>query len=68
MEYHPINAIASFVLLLAVLGSVVYLSKEKIIDGEAAIGIITSIVTLAGGAIAVHSGVKAGARAAKSKD
>jgi hypothetical protein len=58
----------AFVLLIAVLASIVFLAHEKIIDGPATVGIITTIVTLAGGALAVHSGVKAGSKAANGRE
>jgi hypothetical protein len=65
-SYDVISAIIGAVLLLSVIGSAVFLAYEKIIDGPAIIAILVSIVSLAAGALAVHSGVKAGATAAKT--
>lgn len=59
-----IREIGAYLLLLTVLGAIVFLAHTGVINGEAAVGILTSIVTLAGGALAVHTGVKAGADAA----
>ncbi len=52
------------ILLLAVIGGTIFLANRHIIDGPATVAILSSIISLAGGALAVHSGVKAGARAA----
>ena len=52
------------VLLLSVLAGTVFLAYKHIIDGPATVAILSSIISLAGGALAVHSGVKAGAKAA----
>lgn len=61
------SALVGLLLLLGVLGSVTYLAHAKVIDGAAATAILTSVVTIGGTGVAVHSGVKAGAAAANSK-
>jgi hypothetical protein len=59
-----ISGLFGCILLLAVLSGTVFLAYKHIIDGPATVAILSSIISLAGGALAVHSGVKAGAKAA----
>ena len=59
-----IQTLAGLALLLAVIGSVVLLAWHGTLSGAEAFGALTTIITLGGGALAVHSGAKVGARAA----
>jgi hypothetical protein len=59
-----IQTVAGAALLLAVLASVVFLAYHGTLSGAEAFGALTTIITLGGGALAVHSGAKVGARAA----
>lgn len=59
-----ISGVLGTLLLLAVLAGTIFLAYRHIIDGPATVAILSSIISLAGGALAVHSGVKAGAKAA----
>lgn len=59
-----IPIICGTILLIAVLASIVALALHGTIDGTLAMGGIGTIITLGGGAFAVHSGVSAGAKAA----
>lgn len=58
--------ICGTVLLLAVLTVITVLALHGTILGIEAIGAITTIIGIGGGAIAVHAGVNAGAKAASS--
>lgn len=58
------QTIAGAVLLLGVLVSIVVLAWHGTLSGAEAFGALTTIITLGGGALAVHSGAKVGARAA----
>ena len=51
-------------LLLGVLVAIVALAWHGTLSGAEAFGALTTIITLGGGALAVHSGAKVGARAA----
>lgn len=62
------QTIAGAVLLLAVIGAVVGLAWHGTLSGAEAFGALTTIITLGGGALAVHSGAKVGARAAGATD
>jgi hypothetical protein len=67
MENNTLSqTIAGAVLLLAVIGAVVGLAWHGTLSGAEAFGALTTIITLGGGALAVHSGAKVGARAAGS--
>lgn len=58
------STISGAVLLLAVLAGVFALCWHGSITGGAALGVVGTVIGIAGGAFAVHSGVKAGATAA----
>jgi peptidoglycan/LPS O-acetylase OafA/YrhL len=58
------QTVAGAVLLLCVIGAVVLLAWHGTLSGAEAFGALTTIITLGGGALAVHSGAKVGARAA----
>lgn len=60
-------AICATVLLVAVLGAITVLAYESKIPPAAAVGIFTVIVSGGLALIGVHSGVTAGARAAKQE-
>lgn len=62
------QTLAGAALLLAVIGAVVVLAWHGTISGPEAFDALTTIITLGGGALAVHSGAKVGARAATAKD
>jgi hypothetical protein len=62
------QTIAGAVLLLAVIITVAVLSWHGVLSGAEAFGALTTIITLGGGALAVHSGAKVGARAAQSTE
>jgi hypothetical protein len=55
--------VCSTVILLAVLAGIFALAWHGIFTGAEVFGLVTSIIGIAGGAFAVHSGVKAGGRA-----
>lgn len=64
MISNPIpSIIAGTVLLLAVLAGVFVLAWHGTISGGEAMTVVISIVSLAGGILAVHSGVSAGGKA-----
>jgi hypothetical protein len=58
------QTVSAAVLLVAVIGAVVFLAYHGTLSGTEAYGALTTIITLGGGALAVHSGAKVGARAA----
>lgn len=58
------NVICGTVLLLAVMAGIFVLTWHGTISGGEAITMATAIVGIAGGAFAVHAGVKAGSSAA----
>jgi uncharacterized protein YaaW (UPF0174 family) len=58
------QTIGGVILLLAVLAVIALLAWHGILSGAEAFGALTTIITLGGGALAVHSGAKVGARAA----
>jgi hypothetical protein len=62
------QTLGGVLILLAVLGSVVVLAWHGTLSGAEAFGALTTIITLGGGALAVHSGAKVGARAAGVSD
>lgn len=58
------QTVAGAALLLAVIVAVVVLGWHHILSGTEVYGALTTIITLGGGALAMHSGAKVGARAA----
>jgi len=58
------QTVAGTVLLIAVIVGIVVLALHGTLSGAEAFGLLTTIITLGGGAMAVHSGAKVGARAA----
>lgn len=59
-----IQMICGTVILVAVLASIVALAFHGTITGDVAMAGIGGIITLGGGAFAMHAGVSAGAKAA----
>jgi hypothetical protein len=62
----PIQTICGTVILLAVLATIATLAIQGTVAGAEAMVAITAIIGIAGGIVAVHSGVTAGANAAGS--
>ena len=60
----PIQVIAGAALLLAVIASIVLLAWHGVLSSAEAFGLLSTIIALGGGALAVHSGAKIGATAA----
>jgi len=58
------QTVGAVLLLLSVIAAIVVLAWHGTISGPEAFGALTTIITLGGGALAVHSGAKVGARAA----
>lgn len=58
------QTIGGVAILIAVIASIVALAWHGTLSGAEAYGALISIITLGGGALAVHSGAKVGARAA----
>jgi uncharacterized protein YaaW (UPF0174 family) len=58
------QAIVAAVLLLSVVATVALLAWHGTLTGAEAFGALTTIISLGGGALAVHSGAKVGASAA----
>jgi hypothetical protein len=58
------QAVGGAVLLLAVIATVALLAWHGTLTGAEAFGALTTIISLGGGAFAVHAGTNAGARAA----
>lgn len=59
-----VQVISGTVILVAILAAIVALAWHGTITGTEAMGGIGAIITLGGGALAVHVGVNAGANAA----
>lgn len=55
--------ISGTVLLLAILGGIFVLAWHKTLTGVEVLGVLSTIVGIAGGAFAVHSGVSAAGKA-----
>lgn len=55
---NPVTWICGTVILLAVLGGVFALAWHGTITGGAVVGIVATIVALAGGILGVHTGVR----------
>ena len=64
MGGNPIQTICGTLLLLGVLGVITTLAIQGTVAGSDAMVAITAIIGIAGGALAVHAGVSAGANAA----
>lgn len=62
MRLTLVNSVCGTVMLLAVLAGVFTLAWHGTISGGEAMTVVVSIVSLAGGIFAVHSGVNAGAQ------
>lgn len=59
-----IQTVGGIAVLLAVVAVIASLAWHGTLSGAEAYGALTTIITLGGGALAVHSGAKVGARAA----
>lgn len=64
MAQSTASIIAGSVLLLAILAGVFTLTWHGDLTGGAALGVVGTIIGIASGAFAVHTGVSAGAKAA----
>lgn len=62
------QTVAGAALLFSVIVTVAVLAWHGTLSGAEAFGALTTIITLGGGALAVHSGAKVGARAAGVAD
>jgi hypothetical protein len=64
MVTSTVQFVCGTLIILGVIASVVALAFQGTISGQDAVAILATIVTLGGGALAVHTGVNAGAKAA----
>jgi hypothetical protein len=62
------QTVAGAALLLSVIAVVAVLGWHHVLSGTEVYGALTTIITLGGGALAMHSGAKVGARAAGVTD
>lgn len=60
------NVVCGTLILLAILGGVFALAWHGTLTSAETYGILTTIIAIAGGAFAVHQGVKVGSEAANT--